>query len=50
LITLQPRPSLDSGLDLSRNAQYIILIGFLVLLPIVFISMGMLIWWRRRKA
>jgi ABC-type uncharacterized transport system involved in gliding motility auxiliary subunit len=50
LIAIQPRPSLDSGLELTRGAQYVILFGFLIFLPLAFVSMGVMIWWRRRKA
>ncbi len=50
LITLQPRRSLDSGLELGRGAQYLILFGFLIFLPLAFVSTGVVIWWRRRKA
>ena len=50
LIAIQPRPSLDSGLELGRGAQYLILFGFLIFLPLTFAGTGVLIWWRRRKA
>ena len=50
LITLQPRPTIDGELDLGRGAQYLILYGFLILLPLVFAGTGVAIWWRRRKA
>ena len=50
LITIQPRPSLDSGLDLGIGARYLILFGFLIVLPLAFATTGVLIWWRRRKA
>ena len=50
LITIQPRPSRDSSLDLGRGAQYVILFGFLVFLPLAFVSTGILVWWRRRKS
>ena len=50
LIAIQPRPSVDSGLDLGRGAQYLILFGFLIFLPIAFATTGVLIWWRRRKS
>ena len=49
LIAIQPRPSVDSGLELGRGAQYLILFGFLIFLPIAFATTGVLIWWRRRK-
>jgi ABC-type uncharacterized transport system involved in gliding motility auxiliary subunit len=50
LITLQPRPSVDSSLELGRGAQYVILFGFLIVLPLAFMGTGVLIWWRRRKS
>lgn len=50
LIAIQPRPSLDSGLELGRGAQYLILFGFLIFLPLAFATTGVLIWWRRRKS
>ena len=50
LIAIQPRSSLDSNLELGRGAQYLISFGFLLGLPLVFVSTGVAIWWRRRKA
>ena len=50
LITIQPRPARDSSLELGRTAQYVILFGFLVFLPLAFVSTGILVWWRRRKS
>ena len=50
LIAIQPRPSLDSNLELGRGQQYLILFGFLIFLPLAFASAGVAIWWRRRRA
>lgn len=50
LITIQPRPARDSSLELGRGAQYTMLFGFLVLLPLAFVSTGLIVWWRRRKS
>ncbi len=50
LIAIQPRPSLDSSLELGRGQQYLILFGFLIFLPLAFASTGVLIWWRRRRS
>ncbi len=50
LITIQPRPSIDSSLELGQGAQYFILFGFLITLPLLFIAAGTYIWWRRRQA
>ncbi len=49
LIAIQPRPSPDSNLDLKQGTQYLILFGFLIFLPLVFIAAGATIWWRRRR-
>ena len=50
LITIQPRPARDSSLELGRGSQYVILFGFLIFLPLAFVSTGILVWWRRRKS
>lgn len=50
LIAIQPLPSLDSNLELGRGQQYLILFGFLIVLPLAFAATGVLIWWRRRRA
>ncbi len=50
LIAIQPRPSFDSNLELGRGQQYLILFGFLIILPLAFAATGILIWWRRHKA
>ena len=50
LITIQPRPAPDSNLELGRGAQYFMLFGFLIILPLIFVSIGIMVWWRRRQA
>ena len=50
LISIQPRPSPDSNLELGQYTLYLILFGFLIFLPLAFVSTGVIIWWRRRKA
>ncbi|HKQ26432.1 MAG TPA: GldG family protein [Burkholderiales bacterium] len=50
LITVQPRTRSDLSLELSRAGLALIGIGFLVVLPLVFLVAGGAIWWRRRKA
>jgi len=49
MITLQPRATVDSGLDLGRTSQYFLLFGYFIFLPLAFAGVGTLIWWRRRK-
>lgn len=49
LITIQPRPAMDGELQLSRTAQYLILFGFLIVLPLIYTATGFFIWWRRRR-
>ncbi len=50
LITIQPRPRVDSSLELSRGALTFMVLAFLVLLPAAFLFSGGMIWWRRRRA
>ena len=50
LIGVQPRPRVDSQLNLGRLGLALIAAGFLLLLPAAFLVTGGLIWWRRRKA
>ena len=49
LIALQPRPTLDSGLDFTRPALYAIAFGFLIALPLALALTGAAVWWRRRR-
>jgi len=50
LIAVQPRPRVDSQLNLGRTGLALIGLGFLLLLPAVFLVTGGAVWWRRRKA
>lgn len=49
LIVIQPRATLDSNLILSESELTLIVVGFLVLLPVLFLVSGTVIWWRRRR-
>jgi gliding motility-associatede transport system auxiliary component len=49
LIAIQPRPTFDSGLSLTRNAALVITVGLLIVLPIVFLVAGVAVWWQRRR-
>lgn len=49
LITIQPRPSPDSRLDIGPIGLYLIAATFLAILPLAFMIAGVVIWWRRRK-
>jgi len=50
LVTVQPRPRVDSTLALSRAALIFIAVGFLLVLPALLLFAGGAIWWRRRRA
>jgi ABC-type uncharacterized transport system involved in gliding motility auxiliary subunit len=49
LITIQPRPTLDGSLTLSRLAAGVISIGFMIVLPLLFLAAGGVVWGRRRR-
>lgn len=50
LITIPTKAAQDTSLNLSKNAAAVIAIGFLIVLPLAFIGIGISTWWRRRKA
>ncbi|UJP06824.1 MAG: ABC transporter, partial [Nitrosomonas sp.] len=49
LIVIQPRATLDSSLVLSEFELTLIALVFLVVLPLLFLTCGGVIWWRRRR-
>ena len=48
LIVIQPRATLDHSLMLSEVQLAVIAITALVLLPVLFLFVGIAVWWRRR--
>jgi len=50
LIAVPAKTTLDSSLNLSRNASMVIGFGFLILLPALLLLSGLTIWLKRRKA
>ena len=49
LITIQPKSSDDSRIDIDQPTLFVIAFIFLFLLPITFMITGVVIWWRRRR-
>lgn len=49
LITIQPRSSADTSIDIDQPTLYLIAFSFLFLLPLAFVITGTVIWWRRRR-
>ena len=49
LITIQPRATRDSNLNISESTLTLIVVGFLIVLPVLFFVSGIFIWWYRRK-
>ncbi len=50
LITVQPRAKVDGQLSLNQTQLGLLGLGFLLLVPVLFLFAGGMIWWRRRKA
>jgi ABC-type uncharacterized transport system involved in gliding motility auxiliary subunit len=50
LIAIPSKAAQDTSLNLSKNAAAAIAIGFLIVLPLAFVGIGIGTWWRRRKA
>lgn len=50
LITLQPRPNVDSALNLNKTVGAAIGIGFLFALPLLFLVIAVFVWRRRRAS
>lgn len=49
LIAIQPRATLDSNLTFSQSALTVMAVGFLIILPLIFLMSGVVVWWRRRR-
>ncbi len=49
LLDIPARTAPDLRLDLSRLASTVIGLGFLLVLPLLFVTAGTLTWWRRRR-
>ncbi len=49
LLDIPARTAPDLRLDLSKAASSVIGLGFLLVLPLLFLSAGTIIWWRRRR-
>jgi len=48
LIILQPHAAKDSKITLSKHQLTATSVSFLILLPLAFIAIGSILWWRRR--
>lgn len=49
LLDIPARTAPDLKLDLSESASTVIGLGFLLVLPLLFLTAGGIIWWRRRR-
>ena len=49
LISIPSRPATDLDFELSKTSSAIIGLGFLLVLPLLLITSGLIIWWRRRS-
>ena len=50
LVAIDPRPAPDTRLEIDQATLYVIAVGFLFVLPLVFVVTGAVVWWRRRRA
>jgi ABC-type uncharacterized transport system involved in gliding motility auxiliary subunit len=49
-LSVPARTVADTRLDLSPSAQFALALGFLVVLPLALVAIGVTVWWRRRRA
>lgn len=50
MITIEPRPAVDSMLRIDQTTLYLIAFTFLLGLPLAFAVTGVIVWWRRRRS
>lgn len=48
LITTQPHTTIDNSITLSKTQLSLISIGFVMVVPLIFLLVGGILWWRRR--
>lgn len=49
LVTIQPKAARDAQLQLTRPAALAITMGGFILLPLGFLALAAVVWWRRRR-
>jgi ABC-type uncharacterized transport system involved in gliding motility auxiliary subunit len=49
LVSIEPKPAADSRLDIDQSALYLAVIVFMVVLPLGYVVLGGMVWWRRRR-
>ena len=49
LITVQARSAADTSIQIDQTTLYLIAFSFLFVLPLAFVIIGAVVWWRRRR-
>ncbi len=50
MIAIPPRAAADVQMNIDQTMLYLIAFAFLLVLPLTFTVIGIVVWWRRRKA
>ena len=50
LVSIEPKPAADARLDIDQTALYLAVVAFMIAMPLGYVIMGGVVWWRRRRA